>query len=102
MYGHEIGARGDEVRQVPFRLDDHQVHVERQPRALADRFDHDRADREVGDEAAVHHVDVQLIRETGLDARDVVGERGEVGRENRRRDLHQERYITAPGGSGSP
>src|SRR5262249_13311339 len=66
---------------------DDQVDVERQLRRLADRGDDERADRDVRHEPAVHHVDVELVGAAGLDARDVGGERGEVGREDRRRDL---------------
>ena len=64
------------------------MDVERQACALAQRFDDDRADGEVRDEATVHHVDVELIRRAGLDARDIVGERGEIRGQDGRRDFH--------------
>src|SRR5262249_58917834 len=50
-------------------------------------------DRDVRHEPAVHDVDVELVGAAGLDARDVGGERGEVGREDRRRDLDHEAVI---------
>ena len=42
---------------------------------------------------AVHHVDVEEVR-LGGDAFDVVGELGEVGRQDRRRDLGPGHGIT--------
>src|SRR4029453_13365254 len=99
------GAGRHELRDVALRLDDHQVDVERQARALADRGDDGRADRDVRHEPAVHDAAVQLIGTGGLDARDVGAERGEVGREDRGRDLDHEALYTpkaTSGGSGPP
>ena len=56
-----VGARLDERARVAVRLLDHQVHLDRQPRQLAHRLHHVRPEREVGDEMAVHHVDVDDI-----------------------------------------
>ena len=52
------------------------------------RLHHRRADGDVGDEVAVHHVHVNQIGAAALDGGDVAPERGEVGGQNRRRDLH--------------
>src|SRR5205085_2072252 len=47
-----------------------------------------RAEREVRDEAAVHHVDVQPIRAASLAHRDVLGQTREIRAQQRRRDPH--------------
>jgi len=49
-----------------FRLYDHEMHVERQRRGAPRRADHDGAERDVRDEATVHHVDVDPIGAGGL------------------------------------
>ena len=53
-----LRVRGDPALGVL----DHQVHVERQGRRAPHRLDHDRADRQVRHEVAVHHVDVDVVR----------------------------------------
>src|SRR6266849_5563759 len=87
VHRDHVGAGGHEFGDVALGLDDHQVDVERQPRALADRRDDDGADRDVRHEPPVHDVDVELVGAARLDARDVGGQGGEVGREDRGRDL---------------
>ena len=82
-------AFGEVVEQVA-RVVDHQVAVEVEVGARAQAL-HDRcADREVRHEVPVHHVDVQEI---GLrsDPLDLVGQLGEVRREDRRGDLSHAR-----------
>ena len=76
----------DEVLDVAVGLLDHQVHVERPRRDALDRPHHRRADRDVGDEVAVHHVHVNQIGAAALGGRDVAPERREVGRQDRRRE----------------
>ncbi len=88
MDGQKIGARPDEGLDVALGLDDHQMHVERQPRALAYGLDDGRADGEVGHEAAVHDVHVELVGAARLDAGHGLAQRGEIGGENAWRDLH--------------
>jgi hypothetical protein len=63
---------------------DHQVDVERQRRRAPHRLDHDRPDRQVRHEVAVHHVDVDVVRRA--DGGDLLGEPPEVGGQDRRRD----------------
>src|SRR5207247_706160 len=65
--------------------------------ALADRGDDDGTDRDVGHEAAVHHVHVELVGAAGLDPRDVVAEGGEVGGEDRGGDLDHGAVILRSG-----
>src|SRR5207249_9259355 len=87
VHGQHVGAAGGELGQVLLGLHDHQVEVERQPRALADRVEDRKAHRDVRDEAAVHDVDVELIGAGGFDPGDLLGQDAEVGGENRGRDL---------------
>jgi hypothetical protein len=87
-----IAARLHEPLEVEIGVRDHQVEVQRQSRALADRLDDGEADRDVGDEVAVHHVHVELVGAPRLDARDLVGEDGVVGGEDGRGDLDRARH----------
>ncbi len=48
-----------------------------------------RAPGEVGNEAAVHHVEVQVIGAGPFDQRDLFGDAAEIGGKQRRRDSHQ-------------
>ena len=59
--------------QLDRRVDvvDHEVHVERLRGDPLDRLDHRRADREVGHEVPVHHVDVDEVGSAVLDERDL-------------------------------
>ena len=63
----EVGARARERLDEAIRLDDHQVEVERQRRRRAERLHDRRADRDVRDELAVHHVDVNHVGARHLD-----------------------------------
>ena len=93
VHGAPVGTRVGEVLEELPRIVDHEVTIEVEVGALAQRL-HDRwPDREVGHEVAVHHVDVEEVR-LGGDAFDVVGELGEVGRQDRRRDLGPGHGIT--------
>jgi hypothetical protein len=65
---------------------DHQVDVERLGRMRAERFDHRRADRDVGDEMAVHHVDVDPVGPGRVDRADLLAQAGEIGGQDRRGD----------------
>ena len=91
----DVGARPHEIADGALRLHDHQVDVEWEPRTLADGLHHHRADGEIRHEVAVHDVDVKLIGPARFDPLDVVGERREIGREDRRGDLHG-RILTEP------
>src|SRR4051812_14318323 len=84
--GEPARASVGEVVEVLLRLDDHQMDVDRQRREPSYRLDHLRAEGEVRNEAAIHHVDVNDVRAAGLAARDLVAESGEVRAENGRGD----------------
>ncbi len=87
VHADEVGARAREVVDVAIGIFDHEVHVERLLRGLAHRRDHDGADGQVGHEAAVHHVDVDVIGAGSVDRAHLFGEAAEVRGQNRRRDL---------------
>jgi hypothetical protein len=82
-----VGAGIGEELQQDRGVVDHEVTIEKEIGALAQRLHHRRANREVRHIVAVHTVDVQQIG-FGRDARDVGREVGEIGGKNRRRDLH--------------
>ena len=86
VHGAAVGAGVGEVVEQLTGVVDHEVAVEEEVGALAQRLHDGRADREVGHEVAVHHVDVEQVG-LGGDALDLVAEPREVGREDRRRDL---------------
>ena len=67
---------------VLFGIFDHQVDVEGKFRGFPDRGDEPRADRDVGDEMAVHDVDVNPVRSRGLDGNDLFAETAEVRRQD--------------------
>ena len=92
-----IGAGVRERVEEVGGIVDHQVAVEEQLGVLAHRLDDRRPDGEVVDEVAVHHVDVQQIGVVG-DPVDVGREAGEVGRENRRGELHGCKVTGRPPG----
>ena len=84
--GDDVGAGGDEGLEEGVGGRDHQVDVERGPRAGAERRDHVGAEGDVGDEMAVHHVDLHPVGAGGLDRGHLLAEAGEVGREDGRDD----------------
>ena len=60
-----VGAGLDDWAGVAKRIGDHEVSVEVNLRGFADAFDHGRAEGDVGDEVAVHHVQVQIVAAGG-------------------------------------
>ena len=85
-----LGMDGNDVRAglgegVEEGVDgrDHQVDVERLRRVRAKRLHHARADRQVGDEMAVHDVDVDPVGAGRVDRADFLAELREVGGEDR-------------------
>ena len=85
---HPVRARVGEGVDVAVGVLDHQVDVQRQPGGAADRLDHRRADRDVGDEVPIHHVEVEERRPAALGPRDLLGEAAEVRGEDRRSEDH--------------
>jgi len=60
--GNQVGTGPSEGIDVPLRLDDHQVHMQRKPRHWAKCLHHERPDGDVGHKASIHHVDVDHVR----------------------------------------
>ena len=65
--------------------------------ARADRLHHRRPEGDVGDEVAVHDVDVDGARAAALGGGDVLAEAREVGGEDRRREDHWRRPAHVEG-----
>ena len=70
LYQEMIGAGVGKSREISLRLNDHQMHVEGLCGRAADRLQHRRPDRDVRNETAVHHVDVDPIGPRGVDGAD--------------------------------
>ena len=81
-----VGAGPHEVVEVALGLDDHEVHVQRLGGGAAHCLDHHRPDANVGNEAAVHDVDVNPVGTRGVDRANLLGQAAEVGGEDRRGD----------------
>jgi hypothetical protein len=62
---------------------DHQVDVERLGRMRPQRLHHRRADRDVGHEMAVHHVDMDPVGAPPRRSRDLLAQLGEIGGKDR-------------------
>ena len=58
------------------------MDIEREFRGAATSLHHERPHRDVGDEAAVHHVHVDPVRARGFAGREVRAEAGEIGGED--------------------
>ena len=76
-----IGAGLDEGPRVTVGLLDHQMHLDGQPGQLAHRLHHVGAKGKVGNEVAVHHVDVDDIDLRRLQSLHFLLEIAEVGGE---------------------
>jgi len=85
MHRNPIDAGFGECGDEFVGLFDHQVTIEGDPRDLAKRGDHGRADRKVRNEMAVHDVDVNHGRAALDGAGNLLAEVGEICREYGRR-----------------
>ena len=79
VHADDVGARVRELLDVALGLDDHEVDVERQLGRRAHGPHDERADGDVGDEAAVHDVDVDVVGAGGLGGAHLLGQPAEVG-----------------------
>jgi len=66
------------------RLVQHQMDIQQEVRHGPDFFDHDGPEREVRHEVAVHDIEVEEIGPGVLDPGDLIGQVGEIRRQNRR------------------
>ena len=97
--GPGVGKGGDELVGVL----DHQVAIERQAGGLAQALDHRGADGDVGDEMAVHDVDVDDGAAAALGRGNLVGQVGEVGGEDGGKQLDHVRFrVDSRGTSPCP
>ena len=96
------GAGAREGVDVAVRVGDHQVHIERHVRDALQRSHDRRADGDVRDEVSVHHVDVNEIGAAAFGGSHRLTERGEIGGEDRRSDLHGHRLTSIEIGSPGP
>ena len=87
VHGAAVGPGVAEGLEVAGRLGDHQVGVEEQVGMVPEGCHHGRADRQVGDEVPVHHIDVEPVG-SRRDLVDGVGQGPEVGGEDRRGHPH--------------
>ncbi len=76
--GEPVASRLCERFEERVRVGYHEMRVERQICPGTDRAHEARPEREVGDEVAVHHVDVEEVGATPLHVGDLLREPGEV------------------------
>ena len=79
-----VGAGAREVLEVALGLHHHQVDVEWLRRRLAHGCDDQRAEADVGNEAAVHDVDMDPVGAGRVDRANLVGKAAQVSGKNRR------------------
>ncbi len=77
-----VGSGFPECFQVPVRLLDHQMNVQGEGRDPMNRLDHGRSDGQIGNEVAVHHIQVNKARPGILHAPDLLSQAREVRREH--------------------
>ncbi len=70
--------------EVLFRVRNHQMNVDRQFRIAANCFDDRQPVGQIGDEMAVHYVQMQGSGPSRLDTADLVGQMAEVTEQQRR------------------
>jgi hypothetical protein len=81
MNGQHFGAGLPEAGDVPLRLHDHQVHIKRLARVLADGVQHREPEGDVRHEDPVHDVDVEPVGFAAVDQFHIALEVAEIGGE---------------------
>jgi hypothetical protein len=79
---HRAASGGDELRQPVVGILDHEVCFEGQVDVRSTRADDSGSERQVRDEAAVHHVPLDPVDAGGLEVEDLCGEAGVIGAQN--------------------
>ncbi len=95
--GNHLRACFRKLRRVCAWVADHQVGVDWQTGKSGKRFDDGQTDRDVRNEMAVHHVNVQDARTATFDGTDFFAKTREVGRQNRGGDVDISMVEHAPG-----
>ncbi len=67
-----VGAGADELGGVLIGVGNHEVNVQLEARNLADGLDHRDSDADIGDEVAIHDIDVQEASAGALDLGDFI------------------------------
>ncbi len=83
MDSNHICACIGERLNVFFGLDDHQVHIDHAFGGSADGFHDERPDRDIGDESAVHDIDVDPIGPSGVHSLDFSRKAAKIRRKDR-------------------
>ena len=78
MDGERIGPRLDERSDVLLRILDHQMSVKREPSDFPDGLHHRHADRKIGHEVPVHHVEMDRVSSGCFYLADLVAESSKV------------------------
>ena len=81
MKRDDVAARPAEILDVLLGFHDHQVGVEAERREFAQVADDFRTPGEVGHEAPVHHVEVEIVGAGALHERDLFRDLAEVSGE---------------------
>ena len=79
MHGQAVGAGLGEGLEIGIDRRDHQMHVERLFGVRPQRLHHRRADGDVGNEMAVHHIDMDQVGAGRLDRLDFRAQPGKIG-----------------------
>jgi hypothetical protein len=84
MNAQEIGPSASKIIEVPIGIGDHEMHIQRRFRRRAHGLDHQWANCDVGNEMAVHDVDVNQVGAPLRNRPNLVRQPPEVGTKNRR------------------
>jgi len=76
--GDYVSASFDEFRDDEFRFDDHEMNVNYLVRNWTQRIDDEGADSDVGNESAVHYIDVHPFGAGGINGANFLAEFGEI------------------------
>ena len=90
MMAGSLPMKGDDIRtsfskgfNMSFRVLHHQMHIENSLARGAQGFYYQRTQRDIGYEAAVHHVDMDVFGTSIGDFLDFVGQMCKIGGQNR-------------------
>src|SRR5690606_15015110 len=78
MYRDISGANSLELFEVPVRINDHEMNVERLFGIMCNGCEHRKSKRNIGYKYPIHNIDMEPIRFALVDHRDVIIEMGKV------------------------
>src|SRR3990172_8836249 len=85
---HDVRAGLDKRRNVPVRVRNHEMDMERHFSHIPDRLDDQRTNRDVRHEVAVHDIDMQQMRAGFFNPANVFAERREISGKYRGSDAN--------------